>query len=255
MIRFFIVVILSAPSISALAGAQTGGLTGRVLINSEPADGAVVYLTNPDAQPPSPTPVEKTIRQENIRFKPEFVIVPAGGTLRFENHDDEIHNIYSKAAENRFDTGAHVPRTVKTVTLKNPGAVPIRCRTHSTMRGVIFVAPSEYFSPTNGQGRFEIRDLPPGRYRITAWHPRLSPQEQYEGAEEIVVGSETRTVELRLQARAEAGADLTGTSDQEWRVVVDQIRDDLTKAVDRALPHHRLIKHGEGVIILQRIGL
>ena len=110
-------------------------ITGRVLINSEPAERAVAYLTNTDGRPLSPTPVEKTIRQENIRFKPEFLIVPAGSAIRFENHDDEIHNIYSKTAENRFDTGAHVPRTVKTVMLKNPGAVPIRCRTHATMRG------------------------------------------------------------------------------------------------------------------------
>ena len=212
--------------------AQAEEISGRVLINSEPAERAVVYVTEADGRPLPPTPVEKTIRQENIRFKPDFLIVPAGSTIRFENHDDEVHNIYSKAPENRFDTGAHLPHTVKTVTLKNPGAVPIRCRTHPAMHGMIFVTPSAFFSATDAQGRFEIRDLPPGRYRVTAWHPRLSPEEQAEGAVDLQLNAETGTVELRLHAQAQAGSDLSGTSDQDWRLVVYQIREALERAVD-----------------------
>ena len=166
--RSFIASLLLSTFVFMPGRIQAGEITGRILINSKPTDGAVVYLTEADGRPLASTPVEKTIRQENIRFKPEFVIVPAGSTLRFENHDDEIHNIYSKAAENRFDTGAHVPHTVKTVTLKNPGAVPIRCRTHSTMRGMIYVAPSPYFTTTDDLGRFEIQNAPSGRYRVAA---------------------------------------------------------------------------------------
>ena len=232
MTRLLIAVILSAAFFPIEVGAQTGGLTGRVLLNSEPADGAVVYVTRTDGRPLPPTPVEKTIRQENIRFRPDFLIVPAGSTIRFENHDDEVHNIYSKTPENRFDTGAHLPHTVKTVTLKNPGAVPIRCRTHPTMRGMIYVTPSAFFSPTNAQGRFDIRDLPPGSYRVTAWHPRLSPEEQAEGAVDLQLTAATQSVELRLHARAQAGSDLSGTNDQDWSLVVDQIREALEKAVD-----------------------
>jgi len=229
---FLALICLSVPLIDSSGGAADGTVTGRVLINSGPADGAVVYVTEADGRPLPLLPVEKTIRQENIRFKPDFLIVPAGSTIRFENHDDEVHNIYSKAPENRFDTGAHLPHTVRTVTLKNPGAVPIRCRTHPTMHGMIFVTPSAFFSLTDAQGRFEIRDLPPGRYRVTAWHPRLSPEEQAEGAVDLQLNAETGTVELRLHAQAQAGSDLSGTQDQDWALVVNQIRDELGTAVD-----------------------
>ncbi|HEY5593993.1 MAG TPA: carboxypeptidase regulatory-like domain-containing protein [Nitrospiria bacterium] len=230
MVRFLSMVMLSAAVISS-AAAQTGGVAGRVLINSEPADAAVVYLTATDGRPLAAAPVEKTIRQENIRFKPEFVIVPAGSVIRFENHDDEIHTIYSKAAENRFDTGAHLPHTVKTAALKNPGAVPIRCRTHSTMRGMIYVTPSPYFSVTDELGRFKIEAVPPGRYRVAAWHPRLTSEEQARGAIDLKLDPGVRTVLLQLQGKAPPGTDLTETPDQGWTSVVEQIREELSNAI------------------------
>lgn len=209
----------------------TGIIRGQILINSKPAAGAVVYLKPLDNRPLLSAPVEKTIRQENIQFHPDFLIVPAGTTLRFENHDDEIHNIHSKSPQNRFDTGAHLPGTVKKVTLKNPGAVPIRCRTHPTMRGMIFVTPSSYFSPTDERGRFEIRGVPQGPYRIEAWHPRLSSEEQKEGGQDVDLKLGEEDLVLRFTARAAAGADLTDSAGRDWRSIVEQIRTGLERAI------------------------
>ena len=236
--RLLVLLILSVPLVHSSDGATTGGnLTGQVLINSEPAAGAVVFLHPQSGLPLPPTSLETTVRQEKLRFKPDFLVVPAGATIRFENHDDEIHNIHSKATENRFDTGAHLPGTVKEVILKNPGAVPIRCRTHQNMRALIIVAPSPYFAVADKLGQFEMRNVPAGHYRVEAWHARLTRKEQAQGALELQVGAEDTAIELRLHARAQAGADLTGLSDGEWLSVANQIQEELTKAVD-------LWKHG-----------
>jgi len=162
---------------AARADQESGTVKGEVLINAAPAAGAVVYLQPQGSRPSEPPPREVTIIQEQLRFKPSFSVVPAGTTVRFENHDDEIHNIFSKSGANRFDTGAHLPGTVKKVTLKEPGAVPLRCRTHQNMRGLIFVSPSPYYSVTDDRGQFEIRNIPSGSYRIEAWHPRLTAEE------------------------------------------------------------------------------
>jgi plastocyanin len=232
LLRFFVPIALFIPLWAAAAGeAAAGKITGVVLIHSEPATRAVVYLLPLDAPSPPFTPVEKTIIQENLRFIPDFLVVPAGTILRFKNHDNEIHNIHSKALANRFDTGAHPPGTVKTVTLKNPGTVPLRCRIHQEMRGLIYVAPSPYFSMTDPNGRFEIPSVPPGRYRITAWHPRLTPEELARGTMELNMDSEDQTVQLRLSAEAPPGTDLTEASEQDWPSVVEQIRDELARAV------------------------
>jgi hypothetical protein len=226
------VLLFVVPLFPSIVGAtRDAGLTGHVLINSEPADGAVVFLQPPPGVSFPPSPVQRTIRQEKLRFQPDFLAVPAGATIRFENHDDEIHNIHSRAADNRFDIGAHMPGTVKEVTLQHPGAVPIRCRTHETMRGLIVVTPSPYFAVTDTSGRFEIQNVPPGRYRIEAWHPQLTAEERTAGAVSLDLGKGIRVIDLRFAAKAATGTDLTETMGRDWTSVVDQIRADLDRAI------------------------
>lgn len=213
------------------AGQDSGTVQGEVLINAAPAAGTVVYLQPQGSRPPEPAPREVTIIQEQLRFKPSFSVVPAGTTIRFENHDDEIHNIYSKSGANRFDTGAHLPGTVKKVTFNEPGAVPLRCRTHQNMRGLIFISPSPYFSVTDDRGQFEIRDVPHGAYRIEAWHSRLTAEEAARGGQFLEVDSVPKVLRLQFDAKAPIGADLTETAGQDWNSVVEQIHSELERAI------------------------
>jgi plastocyanin len=217
--------------LSPAPAALSAEIHGSVLINSEPASRAVAYLETPEGRPLPSSPVEKTIRQENIRFLPDFLIVPAGSTILFENHDDEIHNIYSDDPQNRFDTGAHLPRTIKRITLKYPGAVLLRCRTHPTMRGLIYVAPSDYFASTDARGEFIIRDVPPGTYRVEVWHPRLSSRERAEGGRTVTADEKSRPIEIHLSAAAAPGTDLTDTVHRNWAPIVEDIRQGLDRAI------------------------
>ena len=216
---------------SLAAGAMKGRIAGQVQINSEPVAGAVVYLSPLDGRPLAAAPTVSTVRQEHLRFAPDFLVVPAGMTIRFENHDDEIHNIHSRSNDNRFDTGAHLPGTVKEVILKNPGAVPIRCRTHQNMRALIIVTPSPYFSVTDKLGRFEISNVPTGRYRVETWHPQLTADERASGGMDLNLDAEGQVVQLRFTARAGAGTDLTETTGRDWTSVVEQIRTELDLAI------------------------
>lgn len=215
---------------SALAAGE-GVVTGRVTINGDTASRAVVYLQRADGQPLAAAPVEQRIRQKDLRFDPDFVVVPVGTTIAFENLDQEIHNIHSRSKTNRFDTGAHMPDTITRVTVKNPGAVPLRCRTHETMRGLVYVAPSPYFAVTDERGAFRITGVPEGAYHVEAWHSRVSPDEQAQARATVTVAAAPVTVALQLRASAAPGVDLTDTIDQDWGAVVDQIREQLLKAV------------------------
>jgi plastocyanin len=214
-----------------VSAANDGGVTGRVTINGEAASRAVVYLQQEDGARQTATPTEQRIRQKDLRFDPDFVVVPVGTTIAFENLDKEIHNIHSRSKANRFDTGAHMPDTITRVTLKNPGAVPLRCRTHERMRGLVYVAPSPYFAVTDERGAFRITGVPDGVYHVEAWHSRISPNEQAQARVTVTVAAAPVTVALQLRASAAPGVDLTDTTDQDWGAVVDQIRDQLLKAV------------------------
>ena len=59
------------------------------------------------------------------------------------------------------------------------------------MHCIILVLDNPYFASTDGEGHYEIPDLPAGIYRITAWHERLPP----------------RTIEVTVPAAGAAQAD------------------------------------------------
>ena len=216
-----------------LLAASTGTIEGTVRINSEPTGGAVVYLLAEGGDSISAHPVRKTIRQERLKFIPPFAVVPRGSTIRFENHDNEIHNVNSKSRGNRFDVGAHMPGTIQSVVLDRSGPVILRCRIHPDMRGAIFVTPSSYFALADDRGVFTIPDVPYGNYRVEAWHPRLSEEEVKAGGQPIYIESGGFRLELGLETQTAKGNLIPGYAEQNWDDVITQIGLGLGKAIKR----------------------
>jgi hypothetical protein len=54
--------------------------------------------------------------------------------------------------------------------------VPVRCDLHPWMTSYIGVLPHPYYTVSGEDGRFSIRNLPPGRYTLEAWHETLGTQ-------------------------------------------------------------------------------
>ncbi len=231
---FLMLALIEALEFSAVANsASLKGIHGTVKINSVPVSGAVVYLRNQSGRKLPLKPMKLTIMQQEFKFKPLFGVVTAGSTLRFENHDDEIHNVKSDSLGNRFDVGAHMPGTIKEVVLKKSGAVVLRCRVHHEMRGIIFVSPSVHFAVTDEEGRFTIPDARAGSYKIEAWHPRLTSDEIESGGSRLLVDSGDTEIDLDLKAKAPSGADLTEFTGQDWNKVIEEINSALDLAVNR----------------------
>ena len=44
------------------------------------------------------------------------------------------------------------------------------------MSCVVLVLQNPYFAVTDGRGGYTITNVPPGTYRLKAWHERLPPQ-------------------------------------------------------------------------------
>ena len=52
------------------------------------------------------------------------------------------------------------------------------CGMHEFMQSWGFMVDNPYYAKTKKDGEFAINDLPPGTYRVVAWHPHLKPIEQ-----------------------------------------------------------------------------
>jgi len=163
-----------------LAPAAPGTLRGVVKLGVEGVDLAgvgpvVVYLDAPDGGRLEFTlPARRPrIVQKDARFAPGFLVVTAGQTVEMPNEDGIFHNVFSYSRPNEFDLGLYPSGESRRVTLRHPGLVRLYCSIHESMNGAVYVAPSPWYALAGAGGRFEIRGVPPGRYRLRTWAERL----------------------------------------------------------------------------------
>lgn len=76
----------------------------------------------------------------------------------------------------------------------------MQCGFHAYMESWAFAVNSPYYAITDHEGRFAIDQVPPGTYRLRAWHPHIK-----EGAEQIVTVEPNGSVRLDFAVQAPVG--------------------------------------------------
>jgi plastocyanin len=162
------------------AGLRAAGrVAGRIVIlekDNKPSPDlgdAVLYLESPvvTATAARPTTVEIAITDKT--YAPHVVVVPAGSTVRFPNHDPFNHNVFSVSEPNSFDLGLFGRGEVKGYTFVHPGLVRVYCNVHPRMVAYVLVMANRYYSQPGNDGSFTIDNVPAGRYRLHVWHERI----------------------------------------------------------------------------------
>ena len=106
-------------------------------------------------------------------FVPRVSAVMAGGKVRIKNADPVLHNthgfldrltVFNVALPNKDQTVDITGR------IRKPGVIDVQCDAHTHMRGWIVIRDNPYFAVTDDEGRFRIADIPPGKYKVAAWH-------------------------------------------------------------------------------------
>ena len=159
---------------------------------------SVVLYLDPLSQTDSSVPAAKknfTMATKNKQFAPRVLAVPAGAGVQFPNYDSIFHNIFSVSAPNQFDLGLYKGGTSKTQTFRQPGLVKVFCNVHPQMSATIVVASSAYYTITDKQGKFNLRDIPNGTFELRAY------AEEGQSVQKIEVRNKPLQVEMTIDGR------------------------------------------------------
>ena len=108
----------------------------------------------------------------SLQFVPALLPIQVGTKVEFPNLDDTYHNVFSYSPAKRFDLGLYRPGESKSVVFDKPGAVFLYCSIHRYMDGVIYVAPTPYFSKVESNGSYKIENVPAGFWTVKTWQRR-----------------------------------------------------------------------------------
>jgi plastocyanin len=169
----------AAPAEVALPVPPTAVARGNIVgtVTTKPASlqsQAVVYLEDGPSEDTPGHLQTVTIANRQMNFIPYVSVVAVGGKAVFANEDPFPHNVFSPDNE-KFNMG-NIPQNGAHVRLfKNPGAYSLLCNLHPGMLGYLLVTPSTWAARPDAKGKFTMKHVPSGTYKITAWAPRQTP--------------------------------------------------------------------------------
>ncbi|MBI2229357.1 MAG: hypothetical protein HYU46_09675 [Deltaproteobacteria bacterium] len=147
----------------------------------------VIFLEGVSKGKPWQKPPEGfVLDQKKCAFLPYLLVMPKGAEATVLNSDQALHNIHAyeligKASRTLFNVAQpkFKPKVTQQIAVrKGNTAVRVECDAHNWMLGWIFVADSPYAVLVEEDGSFTIDDIPPGKYKLNAWHPFLGTAEK-----------------------------------------------------------------------------
>ena len=145
----------------------TGKISGQVA--PPPPTVAGVWLESRRVKAPVKVP-DITVRQTNYQFSQSLLTVPVGTRIFFPNDDVDHHNVFSLSRTRRFDLGRYRKGDpqIPSVDFPKPGLVNLRCEIHEHMRATVLVVDTPYYTTTDQQGNFTLKNVASGDYVLHA---------------------------------------------------------------------------------------
>lgn len=153
---------------------EPGSTANRQQVDDNPFANVVLYLQSVPGGPSLPRRAPQ-MRQFEERFMPHVLPVVVGSTVRFPNDDPIYHNVFSLSRARTFDLGRYSRGNSKDVLFPSAGLIQVFCHIHADMSGFILVLDNPFFVQPDADGRFTLEGVPPGEYRLVAWHERVRP--------------------------------------------------------------------------------
>ncbi len=129
-----------------------------------------------------------TIENKDCKFHPHVQAIIAGRMVEIVNSDPILHTTHAKYDGKITVFNLALPPLASggQLRVKRPfrktGLIKFNCEVHSWMSAYIVAFNHPYFAMTDGDGSYEIEDIPPGTYKVKVWHEALGEQ-----VEEVVI--------------------------------------------------------------------
>src|SRR5688572_1692705 len=138
----------------------------------------VVYVDQPMTEVMPAELAGQTVKttQKDANFEPHVLPVVVGTSVRWPNEDDIFHNVFSMSDAKEFDLDYYKKEKVPEVRFDRVGRVDVFCAIHPKMHCIILVVPNPFFAVADDKGRFVIKNVPAGTYKVRGWHERMPSQ-------------------------------------------------------------------------------
>jgi len=175
----------------ALVDAHAAGVNVNVVDKAgRPLPGAVVVLEAVGAHLPVRPMSGVEISQARRTFIPDVTIVTVGTPVTFPNLDTVRHQVYSFSPAKTFELKLYAGTPSTPVVFDKPGVVVLGCNIHDLMSAWVVVVDTPYHARAGDTGKVRLDNIPPGNYRLRAWHRGLDAEAAWPASNVTVAGAD-----------------------------------------------------------------
>jgi len=161
---------------------------------------AVVSLKGVTGKSTGASAPAAVVDQKGCLYTPTILAVQTGQKIIVKNSDSCVHNVHSKptADGNKESNDVQMPGGADlTYTFAKPEPfLKFQCDVHPWMFTWVTVLDSPFFAVSDKDGKFVIKNVPPGKYTLEAAHRKLGAQTQ-----EVEVKDGDTTVNFTFEAK------------------------------------------------------
>ncbi len=144
----------------------------RLVVSSDKGiKDSVVYIVDiKEGKKLSELSLGAKLNQVQCQYEPRMFVVPMKTKFEMTTSDDILHNIHMFDAA-KYNLAFPIKGQTIKKKLRKPGVVEIVCDAgHYWMSAYIHVVQHPYYAITDADGKFKIDNVPPGTYKLAAWH-------------------------------------------------------------------------------------
>ncbi len=183
-----------------LPGAANAKTTHYVVgSKGELANCIVVIKGVPGAKSTGASATPVVVDQKACVYVPHIFAVQTGQKIMVKNSDPVMHNVHTTptAGGSEYNQAQMAGGADLSVAIEKPeNFLRFKCDVHPWMFAYCTVVDHPYFAVTDKDGKFSIKDVPPGKYTVEAAHRKAGSATQ-----EVEIKADGAKAEFTLEAK------------------------------------------------------